>query len=162
MKVQDAMRSMVISCRPETNLAEAVDLLWSCDCGVLPVVDAANKVVAIITDRDICVAVGSRNRPPADILVKHVASSEVFTCKGNDDIHFALDIMRDNQIRRLPVVNEVGILKGILSLNDIILCAAPIGGKKAAELTDSDVMPVLKAICQRHALPLQKRVTAAA
>jgi CBS domain-containing protein len=162
MKVQDTMRSTVIFCRPETNLAEATDLLWSCDCGVLPVVEAANKVVGIITDRDICVAVGSRNRPPADILVKHVASSEVLTCKGEDDIHFALEIMRDNQIRRLPVVNEAGVLKGILSMNDIILRAESIEGKKATELTYSDVMPVLKAICQRHALPQSERVTAAA
>jgi len=155
------MRSTVISCRPETSLAEAADLLWSRDCGVLPVVDAANKVVGIITDRDICVAVGSRNRPPADILVKHVASAEVLTCKGKDDIHFALDIMRDNQIRRLPVVNEAGVLIGILSVNDIILRAESTDGKKAAELTYSDVMPVLQAICQRHALPQSSRLAAA-
>lgn len=155
MKVQNAMRSTVIYCRPETNLAEAIDLLWSRDCGILPVVDAANKVVGIITDRDICVALGSRNRPPADILVKHVASSEVLTCKAEDDIHSALEIMRDNQLRRLPVVDKADVLKGILSVDDIILSADSI------DLTYSDVMPVLQAICQRHALPLSDRASVA-
>lgn len=158
MKVKDIMRGTVIFCKPETNLAEAVDLLWSSDCGVLPVVNTANKVIGIITDRDICVAVGSRNRAPADLLVKHVASSEVVTCKGEDDVRSALEIMRDNQIRRLPVVNEAGVLKGILSVNDIILRAEPIG--KPSELSYNDVMPVLKAISQRRGQP-QARVAAA-
>jgi len=70
--------------------------------------------------------------------------------------------MRDNQVRRLPVVNGAGVLKGILSVNDIILRSEPIDSKKATDLTDRDVMPVLKAICKRHALPQPERVTAAA
>jgi len=160
MKIKDIMRGTVMSCKPETNLAEAVDLLWSSDCGVLPVVNTANKVIGIITDRDICVAVGSRNRAPADILVKHVASSEVVTCKGEDDVRSALEIMRVNQIRRLPVVNEAGVLKGILSVNDIILRAESTDARKPSELSYNDVMPVLKAISQRRGVP-RARVAAA-
>ena len=162
MKVKDVMRGTVVSCRPETNLAEAVDLLWSCDCGVLPVVDAANKVVGIITDRDICVAVGSRNRAPADLRVKDVAQWEVVTCKAEDDLLFALESMRDSQVRRLPVINEAGALKGILSMNDIILRAESGEGKRAVELSYNDLMPALKAICQHHALPRTMPVAAAA
>jgi CBS domain-containing protein len=160
MKVKDVMRSTVISCRPETNLAEAVDLLWSSDCGILPVLDAAGKVCGVITDRDICVAVGTRNRAPADLRVKEVAASEIFTCKPEDDVHFALEVMRDNQVRRLPVVDAADVLKGILSIADIILRAEPVDGKK--ELSFNDVLPALRAICQRHAAPEPQRVPAAA
>ena len=158
MKVKDIMRSTVICCRPESNLAEAADLLWSSDCGVLPVVDTAGTVKGIITDRDICVAVGSRNRAPAEIVVKDVASSEVSTCKGEDDIRFALDIMRVNLVRRLPVLDGDGRLQGILSLDDIIISAESASGIRKPKLSYEEVMPVLKAICQRHALPVSEPV----
>jgi len=158
VKVKDIMRSTVICCRPDSNLAEAADLLWSSDCGVLPVVDTAGKVIGIITDRDICVAVGSRNCAPSEIVVRNVACAEVSICKGEDDILFALDIMRVNLVRRLPVVNEAGILQGLLSLDDIILSAESTGGITKPKLSFEDVMPVLKAICQHHALPLSEPV----
>jgi CBS domain-containing protein len=160
MKVKDVMRSTVISCRPDTNLAEAVDLLWSSDCGILPVIDAAGKVCGVITDRDICVAVGTRNRVPGDLRVKEVAASEIVTCKPEDDVRSALDVMRDNQVRRLPVVDAADVLKGILSIADIILRAESADGKK--ELSFNDVMPAFKAICQRHAAPEPLGVPAAA
>jgi len=160
MKVKKIMRSPVISCSGDTNLAEAVHLLWSTDCGVLPVVDTAGKVVGIITDRDICVAAGSRNRAPADILVKQVASHEVVVCKPEDDVLSALEAMKDKQVRRLPVVDEAGALKGILSVNDIVRCAEPVVTGKASELSYNDVMPVLKAISERGPIP-QARLAAA-
>lgn len=160
MKVKSIMQSPAISCREDTNLAEAVDLLWSCDCGVLPVVDVACKIVGIITDRDICVAAGSRNRAPANILVKQVAFHEVVTCRPEDDVLSALEAMKHNQVRRLPVVDEAGVLKGILSLNDIIRRAESIVPGKTAELTYNDVMPVLKAISERGPIP-QARLAAA-
>jgi len=160
MKVKNIMQSPAVSCKEDTNLAKAVDLLWSCDCGVLPVVDASGKVIGIITDRDICVAVGSRNRPPADLLVRQVGLHEVVTCKPEDDVLSALEAMKVHQVRRLPVVDEAGILKGILSVNDIIRRAEQVLPGKTTELTYSDIMPVLKAISERGPIP-QARLAAA-
>ena len=62
MRVRDLMTSDVKTCRPETNLAEAVKEMWEGDCGALPVVGDDGRVAGIITDRDICIAVATRGR----------------------------------------------------------------------------------------------------
>ena len=146
MKVQDIMVKEVKFCRPETNLAEATQLMWANDCGALPVVDGNNKVVGMITDRDICMAVGTRNRPPADVSVFEVKPQpqELFTCAPKDDIHEALKTMRTNGIRRLPVVNS-GTLRGMLCLNEIALNAG-----QRSDISYEDVVATLKAICEHR------------
>ena len=58
MKVQDAMMGTPIFCSPETNLGSAIELLWGRNCGVLLIVDAMQKVIGVVTDRDLCVALG--------------------------------------------------------------------------------------------------------
>ena len=62
MRVRDLMTKTVVFCRHETNLAAATALMWDNDCGTLPVVSESGKVIGIITDRDICIALGTRNR----------------------------------------------------------------------------------------------------
>jgi len=59
VKVQDLITSNVKSCRPETSLAAAAVDMWENDCGALPVVDGEGKVIGLITDRDIAIAVGT-------------------------------------------------------------------------------------------------------
>ncbi len=56
MKVRDMMMSAPKHCRPDTNLASAVETMWTNDCGFLPVVDEDGRVAGVITDRDICIA----------------------------------------------------------------------------------------------------------
>jgi len=93
MKVRDVMTSSAICCNPETNVGAAVELLWSHNCGMLPVVDVNNRLVGIVTDRDICIAMGTRNRLPADLTVGEIAIQHVFTCNPDDEIHEALGTM---------------------------------------------------------------------
>jgi CBS domain-containing protein len=69
--------------------------------------------------------------------------------------------MRENKVRRLPVVAVDGKLKGMLSMNDVVLKAAEAGDKKAPELSYSDVVNTYKAICQ-HQLPMQQSQATAA
>ena len=64
MKVKDAMSKTPVFCRLETNLGSAVEMLWNHNCGMLPVVDAQRQVVGVITDRDIAIALGTRNQLP--------------------------------------------------------------------------------------------------
>jgi predicted transcriptional regulator len=79
-------------------------------------------VVGMITDRDICMAVGTRNRLPSEISVFEVKAEPqaLYACAPDDDIHAALKTMRTYGVRRLPVVNAAGGLEGILTFDDVI------------------------------------------
>jgi predicted transcriptional regulator len=59
MKVKDIMMRTAARCHPDTNLGAAVEMMWTRNCGILPVVDAEDKLVGVITDRDICIALGT-------------------------------------------------------------------------------------------------------
>lgn len=62
MKVKEVMTATPYYCQPETNLVSATELMWNANCGFLPVEGADGKTVGVVTDRDICVALGTRNR----------------------------------------------------------------------------------------------------
>ena len=146
MKVRDIMIHPVQSCGPETNLAAAAMMMWDGDCGVLPVVNFEGKVIGMITDRDICMAAATRNRPPSEITVFETITGQVHACAPGDDIHGALETMAKHQVRRLPVVDAGGRLAGMVSMNDLVLRAGERMGRKAPELTHEEVVRALKAI----------------
>jgi CBS domain-containing protein len=159
MKVQDLMTCNVQTCRPGTNLADAAMRMWRGDCGILPVVADGQKVVGVITDRDICMAAATKHRDPANIRVAEVTSEKVYSCSPDVDIHEALKIMREKQVRRLPIIRaDDGKLVGILSLNDVALKEQ--GGARA-ELSAEDVEQTMRAICAHRELPLATQMEAA-
>lgn len=150
MKVFDVMTSEVRSCRPETNLAEVATLMWEHDCGALPVVNHENRVIGMVTDRDIAIAVGTKGRPAAQIPVSELMTGNVYLALLDDDIHNALKTMRHEKVRRLPIINKEGFLQGVLSLNDIVLRAEVEKGRHHPELTYEDAMSTMKAVCEHR------------
>jgi CBS-domain-containing membrane protein len=160
MKVHDLMTREVKSCDVDTNLAAAAALMWAGDCGALPVVKEG-RVVGIITDRDIALAVGTRRRIAEEIPVREAMSGDVFACSPEEDIHSALKTMRRDRVRRLPVINDHGELEGILSMNDVALHAEKVDGAKPSRLSYDDVVNTFKAICEhRHPKSLSRRAAA--
>lgn len=152
MKISEIMTSEVITCQRGTNLAEAATRLWDNDCGVLPVVDDDGKVVGLISDRDICIAVITKNKLASEIAVGEVISGNaVFSCAADEDINQALRAMRQHQVRRLPVTGADETLEGILSINDVVLAAE---NEQGQGVSFEDAMMTLKAICKhQHDLP---------
>lgn len=148
MKVREIMTRDVEICTPQTNLAAAGELMWNRDCGSLPVV-ANSTLVGVLTDRDVCIALATRNVPAAEVLVNDLVTHEPWVCHGEDDVSTALEIMRDHRVRRLPVVNMAGRLEGMLSMNDIILRAVPNDRSVSLERT----VETLKAICAHTSCP---------
>lgn len=146
MKVTDAMVGSPISCGPEANLGVATELLWNQNCGILPVVDSEKKVVGVVTDRDMCIALGTRNLLPGQIAVKDVMTRQVLSCQVNDDVHLALQTMATGHVRRLPVVDAKGVLQGILSMDDVVLHADGASQFNAKGLNQKEVLETLKAI----------------
>ena len=127
-------------CNLEDNLTKAAEIMWQKDCGVVPIVDEEQKVVGMITDRDICIAAATRNQKTSDIKAKEMINGEIIGCVASDDIETALKKMRKNQLKRLPITGENGELVGILSIADILLC-----GQKAKKLRKK-IYLTLKAI----------------
>lgn len=146
MKVQDVMMRTPAFCDPETNLGAAVELLWNRNCGMLPIVDAQQKVVGVVTDRDLCVALGTRNRLPGEIKVGEVASGSVYACRPEDDIHTALETMAKQKVRRLAVLNKQGALEGILSMDDVVLHAEAGGAGRIPELSHAEIVETLRRV----------------
>jgi len=132
------------------SLADAAQLMWENDCGVLPVIKDGRKVVGLITDRDICMATAMNHANPSGISVEEVMTGRVYSVNSEDDVAQALQAMKDYKIRRLPVVTAGGELEGILSMNDIVLKANKDHGK-AAQIGYDDVVETYQAICQHPA-----------
>lgn len=152
MKVEDLMSRSVRTCSPNDDLATAGSAMWEADCGIIPVVDPSRKVLGVITDRDICIALSTRCAAASQIHVANVMSGNVYACRPEDDIDTALAAMARRQVRRLVVVNAEGRLEGILSLNDVVLRAEKAHGRRANVPTFDQVAETLKAI-SRHPGP---------
>ena len=131
-------------CGPDTNLAAAAELMWKTDCGVLPVVDNGN-LAGMITDRDICIALGTRNQRAGEIAVKDVAAREVQTCSADEDIARAMLTMRRAKVRRLPGVSNGGKLEGIVALNDLALAT-----ERKREIDQQEVLETMRAVSQHR------------
>lgn len=146
MNVKDVMVRTAASCGPETDLGQATEILWNRNCGILPIVDSQQRVIGVVTDRDLCIAMGTRNRLPGEISLAQVASGKVYACRPEEAIPVALQVMAQHKVRRLIVVDGQGGLQGILSMDDIVLHAEPAGAGKAPEVSADAVIKTLKAI----------------
>ena len=153
MKVKDVMTRRTQTCGPGTNLAEAAHLMWDADCGILPVVEGG-KLVGVVTDRDMYIALATQGKLAAQLVAANVLTQSVSSCGPEDDIASALATMKKAQVRRLPVVGFGDAVLGILSLSDI---AAAAGPQKA--IASDDVVATLQAIGSHHR-PLPRIVAA--
>lgn len=153
MNVKALMISPVQSCSPSTNLAEAASMMWDSDCGALPVLDHDGKVIGMITDRDICMAAATKGRRASDITVWETITGKVHTCRPEDDAKDALHLMGRERVRRLPVVDEDGLLQGMVAMNDFVLRAEDsTKGMRESDLSYADVVEALKAISSHRIL----------
>ena len=162
MKVKDIMMGTPYYCQPDTNLGSATELMWNANCGFLPVESADGKVIGVITDRDVCIALGTRNRAAGEVTVAEVLSGKLYSCAPDDDIHMALQMMREATVRRLPVTAKNGTLVGVLSMDDILLQAEPTSFGKQPELSSDEVVRTFRSITQRRVPEVIAKRTASA
>ena len=148
MKVKEIMTPNAKAIWLTESLADAAKLMWETDCGALPIIKDGRKVIGMITDRDICMAVAMRDANPSHVSVEEVMTGQVYSVSPEDDIVQALQAMKEHKIRRLPVVNVEGELEGILSMNDVVLNARTSKSAAAGSLKYDDVVKTYQAICQ--------------
>lgn len=134
-RVRDIMTENPVSVRPDSQVVEAARLMASEDVGSLPVVDG-DRLVGVVTDRDITVRVVAEGRDAGATTVGEIASSDPVTVKPDADLDEALREMARNQVRRIPVV-EGDRLVGIVAQADV-----------ARETSDSETGRVVEEISE--------------
>ena len=119
MDVKRLMKHEVRTCHPYNSLNDAAQIMWEEACGSVPVVSEDFRPVGFLTDRDISMAAYTQGRPLGELKVETAMARSVVSCGSEDDLTHAAQVMRDNCVRRLPVIDSRGVLVGLLSLDDI-------------------------------------------
>lgn len=141
MKVNQIMTRNPVCCWPSSSTLSAALLMQESDTGIVPVIrdPFTPTLVGVVTDRDLCLHVVAAGRDPSSTWVDGCMTPDPICCTEQDDVSFALDLMKIHQIRRLPVVNEKHEVVGIVSLGDVI-------GKAGIEA--SVIAATLQKICE--------------
>lgn len=147
MKIEELMTRRVVACRPDTDLAHVARLMWENDCGSVPVVDAEDRVVGIVTDRDICMGAQFQGRPLSELRASACMASAVTSCRPTDSAESVARLMGEKRVRRVPVTDAGGRLLGIVSVGDFLGASASKSGKGL----QGAIVEVLTTICARPA-----------
>lgn len=150
MRVRDAMTPGVYRSTADRSLMDAVHMMWTHDIGCIPVVDDDDQPIGLLTDRDVCMTAFARDLPLRELKVGEAMSRGIFTCKLEDSLEHAETTMRDWQVSRLPVVDTLGKLRGIISLTDIARVRAAAWTQRGYERLTVDVLNTLVAISGRR------------
>lgn len=119
MNVSNLMQRRVATVGPDERLDRVAHLLRDRECGSVVVVDERRRPLAMVTDRDVCLAALRHATALAEIPVSSAMSAKLFTCRSEQDLDDAERAMALHQVRRLPVVDAGGALVGLLALDDI-------------------------------------------
>lgn len=122
MQVKEVMTRDAECTRPEATLRQAAQRMKELDVGVLPVC-GNDRLVGMITDRDIAIRAVADGENPDDCHVSDAMTSRVIYCFDDQDVSEAASLMEQEQIRRLPVMNHDKRLVGIVSLGDLAVHA---------------------------------------
>ena len=120
METREVMTSAVECISPSSTLQEAASKMRELDVGSLPVCDL-DRLVGMVTDRDIALRSVSEGQDPHLETVRDIMTPEVIYCFADEDVEEVAALMRDRQVRRLPVLNRDKRLVGIVSLGDLAL-----------------------------------------
>ncbi|MBM4268863.1 MAG: CBS domain-containing protein [Deltaproteobacteria bacterium] len=150
MRVLQLMRSTVRVCGLHDSLATAARIMWDSDCGCVPVVKEDGRLAGMITDRDVCMAAYLGGTSLATVEVESAMSRTVHSCRAQDSLASAENLMRAAQVRRLPVVDAEERVVGILSLSDIAREYARAHRLEREGIRAEQVAGTLAAVCQPH------------
>ena len=139
MKVKDCMCNNVHSCTPGTTVYDAAKIMQTNHVGCIPVCDDQECMVGLITDRDLVLRCIACDKNPKETPISDIMTTDVCTCKPEDDMTNAQSKMGNEQIRRLPVIENRKVV-GILTLGDL--------AKNDMELGQEEVSDTINSICE--------------
>ena len=120
MKAKDLMTPDPTTCKPSDNLKTVLEVMRKEDCGIVPITEGngENRVVGVVTDRDIALALGERDERPSAVRVSEVMTTDIVSCEPDADVREVSRKMQDAQVRRILVV-EGGRLLGVIATADL-------------------------------------------
>jgi len=148
MNVGQLMNRDVETCRVDDTLAVAARKMWDRDIGCLPVLGRNGYLACVVTDRDVCMAGYTQGRPLNEIPVSVAMSRQLHTCREEDALIEAEEIMRAKQVRRLPVLSAQGGLVGMISLSDLVRALERPSEGRRRRLSAEEVSATLAAVCE--------------
>jgi CBS domain-containing protein len=122
MRARDIMTRDPQCCRREDTARRAAEVMRDNDCGVVPVIDDARRVIGIVTDRDLAIRALASGRSP-DTRLGDLMTPMAKTCAADDDLRDVERKMAELQVRRIPIVDAGGRCLGIISQADIARAA---------------------------------------
>ena len=137
-------------CCVATDLAQhAATIMRDEDTGFVPIVEnqQQRKLIGVVTDRDLCIGVVAQGRDPRSVPVTDCMTPKVVTCSSDDAVEKVTELMRENQIRRIPVVNQ-GELVGIVAMADLV---------ERADLPPTQTHETLKKVSEPTSAPSKPR-----
>ncbi len=122
MKISEIMTKNPTTVTPGTTVRDAAQLMQREDTGILPVVesDGERKLVGVVTDRDIAIRVVAEGRGSDTRVSEVMTSSRLATLRPDADVDELMDTMADQQVRRVPIVDDRGTLVGIVAQADVV------------------------------------------
>jgi CBS domain-containing protein len=115
----DLMTDNPTCCLPSDTVVAATQIMRDENVGSVPVVDDQQRLLGIITDRDVALRIVAAERDPGGTMVQEVMTRDPVACRADDDVQRALDLMAQHQLRRIAVVGDGGRLLGIIAQADI-------------------------------------------
>jgi len=119
VRAHDVMTRNVVAVHPYDTVERAARLMGEGDCGALPVVDGSNRLIGVVTDRDITIRIAGRGMDPRRARVDECMTDRIFACYAEDAVESCMRQMARRQIRRLPIVDGQDRLVGIISQSDL-------------------------------------------
>jgi CBS domain-containing protein len=144
-KVRDVMTSNPTCCDAKTKLRDVARMMKECDCGLIPVVDneQTKKPIGTITDRDIAIRVVAEGRNPLELTASDCMTTPCITIHDEDSLEDCINVMQENQIRRIVVADKNGKCAGIVAQADI---ARKLNAKTTAEVVEQISEPNLQTV----------------
>jgi len=117
---RDVMTREPACCQPTDSLVRVAQTMKSEDVGAIPIVDGSSRqLVGMVTDRDIVVKALASGRSPEQTTVREVMTTDLVTCREDEEVTSAVSRMAERQVRRIPVVDRGGSLTGIIAQADV-------------------------------------------
>ena len=124
---------------PSSTVQDAASMMGELDVGALPV-GTAEELKGVITDRDILYRVVAEGKDPRRVQVMQVATKTMFSCKPEDPVKTAMDLMASQNVRRLPVLDDANRVVGWITLSDLsrhLLVQSEVVQGALKEMTDT-------------------------
>ena len=127
MRLNEMMHEYPVCCDEFTTAQKAAEIMKEQNTGVLPVIekDSPGKLIGIVTDRDLCLRVISEGRDPKKTKVYECMTSSPVCTGASDDLEYAMVLMQEHQVRRIPIVDAQGRIRGMVTLNNLLTSLEP-------------------------------------